>query len=132
MRSLALRHSLVEPERQRFGCSSQREPMLAGMIFPHLIQVFHIRPAYRTATWGAAREQAAAGSDLHDSGALRRLSISGRLGGFGSRVAIYFQFRQSFLTSTSMQAERPEVSRQEAGRQHPRRFSPFLRPLFSS
>jgi hypothetical protein len=42
---LVLRHSRVEPERQRFGCSEQREPMLAGMILPHLMQVFHIRPA---------------------------------------------------------------------------------------
>jgi hypothetical protein len=39
MRSLVLRHSRVEPERQRFGCSAQREPILAGMMRPHLMQV---------------------------------------------------------------------------------------------
>jgi hypothetical protein len=38
MRSLVLRHSRVEPERQRVECSAQREPMLAGMILPHLMQ----------------------------------------------------------------------------------------------
>jgi len=42
MRSFVVRHSRVEPERQRFGCSAQWEPMLAGMIFPHLMQVFSI------------------------------------------------------------------------------------------
>jgi hypothetical protein len=42
MRARVLRHSRVEPERQRFGWSSQREPMLAGMMRPHLTQVFII------------------------------------------------------------------------------------------
>jgi hypothetical protein len=42
MRSLVFRHSRVEPERQRFGWSAQREPMLAGMIFPHLMHVLNI------------------------------------------------------------------------------------------
>jgi hypothetical protein len=42
IRALVFFHSLVEPERQRFGCSAQREPMLAGMIFPHLMHVLNI------------------------------------------------------------------------------------------